>query len=282
MKFHSHFLKVHGNELHIRTAGDRQYPHLLCVHALTRTGRDYDHVAHALAERYFLIMPDLPGRGLSSWPEDASEGYRLPVYADILNDVANYFESTHVHWLGTSLGGLIALCAGPNALDGRLKSLILNDVGPEVPQQIAEAIAHYTMNVPEFAHASDMLAHVKQLYAPFGIDHEDHWRIFLRRSLRRNDRGMFTFQHDTRILEGAIAHPEDMKPLWSHFEQMAVPILLFHGAQSPVLPEELLQRMIQVRPDMCVARIEECGHAPYLDTDEQLNILSDFLDQIAS
>ena len=52
--------------------GDPAAPAVLCVHGLTRTGRDFDPLARALAETHHVICPDLPGRGGSDWLPDAT------------------------------------------------------------------------------------------------------------------------------------------------------------------------------------------------------------------
>ena len=40
---------------------------LICVHGLTRCARDFDALAGALADRYRVVCPDMPGRGESDW-----------------------------------------------------------------------------------------------------------------------------------------------------------------------------------------------------------------------
>ena len=46
---------------------------IVCVHGLTRNGRDFDHLAAALAGRgRRIVCPDLPGRGQSDRLEDSS------------------------------------------------------------------------------------------------------------------------------------------------------------------------------------------------------------------
>src|SRR5260221_1282198 len=50
---------------------------VLCVHGLTRNGRDFDDLARSLAPRFRGVFPDFVGRGKSAWlshPED----YRYP------------------------------------------------------------------------------------------------------------------------------------------------------------------------------------------------------------
>ena len=47
--------------------GDRHNPQvLLCVHGLTRNGRDFDALAEAMSAHCRVICPDVVGRGLSN------------------------------------------------------------------------------------------------------------------------------------------------------------------------------------------------------------------------
>ena len=46
--------------------GSRDNPRVLvCVHGLTRNGRDFDALAEALSGHYRVICPDVVGRGVS-------------------------------------------------------------------------------------------------------------------------------------------------------------------------------------------------------------------------
>ena len=47
---------------------------LICVHGLTRTGRDFDFLASALSSYYRVICPYIVGRGESDWL-DSGETY---------------------------------------------------------------------------------------------------------------------------------------------------------------------------------------------------------------
>jgi len=60
--------------------GERDNPHvLLCVHGLSRQGRDFDTLARALSTRYRVVCPDVVGRGRSDWLTDPM-GYQVPAY----------------------------------------------------------------------------------------------------------------------------------------------------------------------------------------------------------
>ena len=60
--------------------GERDNPRIvMCVHGLTRSGRDFDYLAEALAGDFRVICPDVVGRGESDWLRDAA-GYGYPLY----------------------------------------------------------------------------------------------------------------------------------------------------------------------------------------------------------
>ncbi|HEV3104229.1 MAG TPA: alpha/beta fold hydrolase, partial [Trinickia sp.] len=69
--------------------GDPANPRVLvCVHGLTRSGRDFDRVAAALCDDYRVVCPDVAGRGLSDWLADPNR-YIVPQYvADMITLIA--------------------------------------------------------------------------------------------------------------------------------------------------------------------------------------------------
>jgi pimeloyl-ACP methyl ester carboxylesterase len=57
-----------------------RHPHVIvCVHGLSRQGRDFDVLARALAHAR-VICPDVVGRGESDWLADP-HGLPVPQYA---------------------------------------------------------------------------------------------------------------------------------------------------------------------------------------------------------
>jgi pimeloyl-ACP methyl ester carboxylesterase len=90
---------------------------VICVHGLTRQGRDFDYLARQLvASGRRVICPDLPGRGRSGRlvnPDD----YSLPQYCSDMNALLARLDVEEVDWVGTSLGGLVgmALAGFPEA-----------------------------------------------------------------------------------------------------------------------------------------------------------------------
>jgi pimeloyl-ACP methyl ester carboxylesterase len=82
---------------------------IICVHGLTRQGRDFDYLAAVLASSgRRVICPDLPGRGRSGRLRNPGD-YSLPQNCSDMNALMARLGVREVDWVGTSLGGLIGI-----------------------------------------------------------------------------------------------------------------------------------------------------------------------------
>jgi pimeloyl-ACP methyl ester carboxylesterase len=100
-----HHARIDGVRLHWLELGSGEGTPLVLLHGLYDSHRTWKHVAGALAQDRLVLMPDLPGHGLSDRP-DAS--YELGWHARI---VAQWLASTgrdQVDVLGHSFGGGVA------------------------------------------------------------------------------------------------------------------------------------------------------------------------------
>ena len=85
--------------------GDVQSGHLVvCVHGLSRQGRDFDVLARALVERsdgaLQVICPDVVGRGQSDWLKDP-QAYQLGTYAADMLQLLSQLQASTLDWLGS-------------------------------------------------------------------------------------------------------------------------------------------------------------------------------------
>ena len=99
-------LEVGGIRLWLATAGDRSRPSLLLLHGLYDRWETWEPVLAALAERFWVLAPDLRGHARSDWPPD---GYRLGDYA---SDAAGLLEAVAAgptRVVGFSLGALVGI-----------------------------------------------------------------------------------------------------------------------------------------------------------------------------
>ena len=79
---------------------------ILCVHGISGNCRCWDHVAEALAPRYYVLAMDLRGRGLSEKP---AAGYSISHHCRDIHTLLKHENISQVVLLGHSLGALIGL-----------------------------------------------------------------------------------------------------------------------------------------------------------------------------
>src|SRR5574343_860814 len=145
-------------------------PVLVCVHGLSRQGRDFDRLAQAMSQRYRVICPDIVGRGRSDWLRQPS-GYQIPGYvADMITLLAR-LDVEQVDWVGTSMGGLIGLGVASLRSEGRpslVRRLVLNDVGPAIRFEALQRIGGYLGKVQRFASLAEGAAYLRSISEGFG------------------------------------------------------------------------------------------------------------------
>ncbi len=81
---------------------------VVCVHGLTRNGRDFDVLATALQDDYRVVCPDVAGRGKSDWLTDPMQ-YGPVQYAADMTALVAQLGVAQVDWIGTSMGGVIGM-----------------------------------------------------------------------------------------------------------------------------------------------------------------------------
>ncbi len=259
-----------------RQWGDADNPHvLICVHGLTRNGRDFDTLAQALADRYRVLCPDVAGRGDSDWLQEPNE-YAYPRYCADLTSLIAACGATEVDWLGTSMGGLIGLLLAAHD-QTPIRRLILNDVGPFLPKAALQRIAAYVGLDPRFKSRRDLESHLKQIYSPFGPFTESQWQSLVDSSLRETREGDIALNYDPAISVPIQSMPMDDVDLWPVWDRLQCPVLLIRGAQSDVLPAATADEMARRHASLTRVDYPNIGHAPTLMADAQIRLISDWL-----
>lgn len=252
-----------GHEVHVTEWGNPKGKPLVMWHGLARTGRDFDELAAALADEHFVICPDTIGRGLSSWSKAPNTEYSVAHYAQIADGILDHYGIESAGWLGTSMGGLIGMRLASEALADRISYLIINDIGPEIPQPAIDRILAYATELPNFKSLTDAENWFKTIYAPFGPASEDFWRRMTRTSVRRTQHGDFALHYDPKILIQFTASVEELTT-WDRYERIKIPTHVMCGQHSDILPKNTLKRMTATGPKPQATLFEVCGHAPTL------------------
>jgi pimeloyl-ACP methyl ester carboxylesterase len=260
-----------------REWGDPASPDVLvCVHGLTRCARDFDYLARALCDRYRVVCPDVAGRGESDWLADPML-YGYPQYvADMVTLIAR-LDVERVHWVGTSMGGLIGMALA--SLKGSpIAKMVLNEAGAVVAHASLERIGKYVGADPRFPSLEAAEQVVRANAAPFGPHTDAEWRFLTEVVMRKQPDGSWRFHYDPKIAEPfRKLTPEGDLELWDTWDAIRCPTLVIRGAQSDLLMRETAEEMRRRGPKAKLVELPGIGHAPTLLHADQIAIVRAFL-----
>lgn len=275
--------------------GDAANPRvLMCVHGLSRQGRDFDALAAELSQHYQVICPDVVGRGHSDWLADA-KGYQIFTYASDMVVLMQHLRQSlgltaeqvlDVDWVGTSMGGLIGLgfSSVPAAVSGaRLRRFVLNDVGPRLRLEALLRIGDYLGRPIAFANEEEAADYLWSISKGFGPHTPAQWLALSRPLLRPAPDGQGLVLH----YDPAIAEPfkgftaetvaSGEAAVWQVYDAMTCEVLLLRGADSDLLDADTAREMGQRGPRARLVEFSGVGHAPTLIAPDQVQAVREFL-----
>ena len=256
--------------------GAKAPPVLVCLHGLTRNGRDFDALGAALGAEFRVICPDLPGRGRSDWLPDAAS-YRIEQYVADMLSLLSSLGVRRVNWLGTSLGGLVGLVLA-SLPDSPVERLVLNDIGPGIEPAAMQRIASYVGRTLHFADEQEAERYVRLVSGPFGQLSDADWQHLTRVVLRPRPKGGFEFNYDPAIAEAFRRVTADTDfDLWPYYRRITCPTLVVRGESSDLLSRETAAAMATCGPHPRVVEIAGVGHAPMFLDAGQIALVRDFL-----
>ena len=276
--------------------GDAAAAHLVvCVHGLSRQGRDFDVLARALLARAAaqgqalrVVCPDVVGRGDSDWLKEPM-GYQFPTYVGdmltLLGTLAQQAPIARLDWVGTSMGGLIGLmlAGAPDLpLPLPMRRLVLNDVGPVIEWQALQRIGQYLGKSGPFESVEAGAARLRELAPGFGPHTDAQWLALSRPMLRPAPQGGWRLHYDPAIAVPYAAVTEESSAqgealLWQLYDQVTAETLVLRGADSDLLSAATARAMQARGPRPRVLEFAGVGHAPTLVADDQVAAVCDFL-----
>jgi len=263
---------------------------VICVHGLSRQGRDFDALAQQLQPHCRVIAVDVAGRGHSDWLADPM-GYQVPTYAADLAALIVHLRSVQpalvIDWVGTSMGGLIGMALAALPALG-LRRLVLNDVGPVLQWEALQRIGSYLGRNPSFDSEQSAGDYLASISTGFGPHTPEQWRA-LSRPLLREREGRWWLHYDPAIAaplramlaadppaaQQSVRDGETM--LWGLYDRITAPTLLLRGAESDLLTAQTAERMAERGPHARCVSFPGVGHAPTLIAADQRAAVVDFL-----
>jgi len=279
---------------------------VVCVHGLTRQGRDFDVLSEAILDKAFsrgesirVICVDIIGRGMSDWLADPMS-YAIPNYAQ---DMVAFLTQLHqdapyqtLDWVGTSMGGLIGMGViggfgmGAVELPVAVRRLVLNDVGPTIEWSSLVRIGSYLgLHKPSVGiwdteqQGADA---IWQISSSFGPHSKEAWLALSTYQMKKCADGKFTLAYDPAIAAlFKTASRESTTAgeafLWQLYEDITAETLITRGLGSDLLLPATARSMCERGKKMPVlARLIEfagVGHAPTFVAKDQHEVVVDFL-----
>lgn len=274
---------------------ERRVP-VICAHGLTRNSFDFHELAEWLARSgHEVVAFDTSGRGDSDpLPEDLEYGY--PQYVPDLMALLRHLGWREVHWIGTSMGGMQGMflaCLPAPMRPVHFVSLVLNDIGPFIPEAAMVRIASYVGTAPEMPNVSAAEAYVRATASKMLPATDADWRRTALYLTRPKDPskpdGERELNYDVRIAEPLRAAPPQAIDLWGFWAGVtADAVLVLRGQESDILLPDTYARMLRpaehgaVAPPGIGSVVEGIeyvgvGHAPTLFSDAMRGDVSAFL-----
>ena len=251
---------------------------LLCVHGLTRRGSDFKTLAEAMCKDYYVVCPDVVGRGDSDRLKNPMQ-YAVPQYVADIAQLVKHLGVSQIDWLGTSMGGLIGMvyAAMPNS---PIRKMLINDVGPKIEAEAIARLGSYVGQPFSFANRADALNRLNTICASFGEHTPDEWETYNGPMLIERN-GLWIMHYDPDIaVPFASVNPLMAKAgemaMWHAFKQIHIPILIVRGAQSDLLSAATVEQMCKVNSYVRSIEIPNVGHAPAFVKKEQIALAQEF------
>jgi pimeloyl-ACP methyl ester carboxylesterase len=259
---------VNGLRVHYLEWGSAAKPALILLHGISKHAHTFDHIAVDFARDYHVLAVDMRGHGDSGWsPEGA---YLVEDYVKDIEGLVRQLGIRRVTLLGNSTGGrVVQVFAGMHP--ELVERLIVEDVGPERPQDIADAFARQVRQDADGWASEDEL--VKQLVARNQRTPEPLLRTYAHFGTKKRDDGRLIWKRDPNLVKGFV-----VTELWEHVSKITSPTLYVIGGASRIVPAAAQERLKQTQPDVQIVTMPGLGHYPNEEnTSGFLAIINPFL-----
>jgi pimeloyl-ACP methyl ester carboxylesterase len=267
------FATVNGLRLHYLrwsppNASPTTRPTLILLHGIARHAHTFDHIAPALARSYDVIALDMRGHGDSEWSPQGA--YLVEDYVKDLQAFVDKFQLRKVSLLGNSTGGrVVQVYAGLHP--ERVDKLVVEDVGPERPQSIADALGRrFEREKAGWASEDELVA---QLVAQNPRVPEPLLRTYAHFGVKPREDGRLIWKRDPNLVKGFIE-----TELWDSVNRITAPTLYVLGGASRIVPTETQEKLKRALPDVRIVVMPGLGHYPdEEDTPGFMKIIREFL-----
>jgi pimeloyl-ACP methyl ester carboxylesterase len=261
-----HTTQLGDVELHWLDWGNPDAPDVLLLHGGSLTAHTWDMAVLGLRHKYHFIALDQRGHGDSGWT--SAENLTLDQGDLMLADTRAFVEHLDLPDLtlvGMSMGGINTIRYA-SRYGEQLAAVGIVDVAPVSMQEGQQEMADYRTATDILDEFEDFVARSKK-FMPHRP--EAHLRYSLFHSLKQIEDGRYTWKRDARprpaVTENEITREAREEALWQDVRNIAQPTLLFRGAESKILSEDIAERMVKELPNGRLVTIPHATHNVHSD-----------------
>jgi pimeloyl-ACP methyl ester carboxylesterase len=268
----------HFGDVHLGVRRRGTGPPLLCVHGLMTSSYSFRYVVDRFADRYEVIVFDLPGAGRSDAP-DVSYGPRE--LADLIGDLIETLGIRGTRILGNSMGGYLAMWLAVSRPGVMSRLVNLHSPGAPTPRMDALELAFRFL--PGSRSILDALVRRDPERWVFRNVHYFDESLKSREEAReygaplRTPEGRRAFHRylsETLTASGM----RDFERTLLTARPFPVPLLLVYVRRDPMVPPDVGARLAQLIPDARLIWLEQGSHFAHVDApDDFVAAVSPFL-----
>jgi pimeloyl-ACP methyl ester carboxylesterase len=252
VKYTDRYVTVSGLRLHYLDWGADTKPAMILLHGISKHAHTFDHIAADFARDYHVLAVDMRGHGDSDWsPEGA---YLVEDYVKDIEGLVRQLGIRRATLHGNSTGGrVVQVFAGMHP--DLVERLIVEDVGPERPQDIADSFARQVRQEADGWASEDDL--VKQLVTRSPRTPESILRTYAHFGTKRREDGRIVWKRDPNLVKGFV-----VTELWERVSRITSPTLYVIGGASRIVPAAAQERLKQTLPNVEIVTMPGLGHYP--------------------
>ncbi len=251
------------NDVRIRYLdwGSEGLPPLVCLHGHTGQARIWDEFAEAMRESYHVYALDQRGHGESGY---AADGYARDRFVEDLAAFVDALGLERFTLAGLSMGGWHSLLYTADHPD-RVERIVIVDIGPEPSEAVKAGASGRPATPMEFPSLDDAFVWMRESN-PWASD--ERLMRDARDKMKRTSGGAWTWKADPRLFNTPLPDMSDaglISRYWNALETIPCPILEVRGADSPLVSDDILDRMKAAAKDLTSIDIPDAGHVVTVD-----------------
>lgn len=252
---------------------------IICLGGIYNSARRFDFFAEGASDNFNIIAVDYPGKGHSGnlrMPGD----YTLETYAAIIQELVDHVNPQgKFHLLGHSHGSkVIYAMVEQGFAHENWAGTVIGDMPPETPAGPKLRRAWRNRERPASDTVGDAVKKLGNFLAGHGAPVDPDFIVHdFNHGFAHFTREGFGWAYDPNSMYGYA--DEYLKPYdkWDAFKSIPTPMLLLAGEKSNTATPDIVQKMLEARPDMSLMVYEGVGHYPELVTSKRIGEVCDWI-----